>query len=144
MSLESITKTIAQIVAGDAASAKASKNRGWIVGHFMPDGTLAHNTEMEIKLWHYDEDPNYGLKVFTGTEFIVVEKGTLLIELEIPSVIAGELPHKHGITLRGASREWAIIPPNCTKRAIVIQAPAWGVTVRWPSAPGVNKVLTKG
>ena len=81
MSLESITQTIR----GSAASANSSIRKGWLVGHFMPEGTIAYCKDLEIKSWHYDKDPNYGLKVFMGTEFISVEHGTIQIEFEKPS-----------------------------------------------------------
>ncbi len=132
-----------KIITGDAATSNASATKGWFVGHFMPKETLAHSKEMEIKTWHYDEDPNYGWKIFYGTEFIIVEKGVLRIGVEIPSEVRGADPTQLFITLDGEKREWVIIPPGYTKNVAVKEAPTWGVTVRWPSAPGVNEVVGK-
>ena len=129
---------IQQLIVGNAAEAAASKTKGWVTGHFIPEG-LGHTGDFEIKLWHYDAQPDYGIKVFGGTEFIIVEKGVLTLKLEVPDGDGTFIPRT--IELRGLTQDYVILPPGCKKEVIVAEAPSWGVTVRWPSVPGTNKVI---
>lgn len=123
-----------EIVLGNAVEAAASQTNGWVVGHFIPEG-LGHTNDFEIKIWHYDSQPNYPPKILGGTEFIIVEKGTLVLELEIPDGQGGFIPRR--IELKSSIRDYIIIPPGCKKRVVVAEAPSLGITVRWPSAPGI-------
>ena len=127
-----------EIVIGNAAEALASSASGWVIGHFMKEA-ITHNEEFEIKIWHYDSQPDYGKKEFKGTEFIIVEKGGLRLELEIPDG-QGVFSSRH-VELKASTRDYIVIPPNCRKRVVVTEAPAYGITVRWPSGPGVNVVI---
>ena len=127
-----------KIVIGNAAEVAASSTKGWVTGHFMPEG-LGQTGDFEIKFWRYDEQPDYGLKIFAGTEFVIVEKGVLTLKLEVPDGDGTFMPRT--IELRGLTRDYVILPPGCRKEVIVTEAPSWGVTVRWPSSPGTNKVL---
>lgn len=127
-----------QLVIGNAADANASATKGWVVGHFMPEG-LGQTGDFEIKIWHYNEPLNYGQKVFDGTEFFIVEAGSLRAELDIPDG-SGGFSHRE-VKLNGATRDYIIIPPNCIKRVVATKTPSYGVTVRWPSAPGNNVVI---
>ena len=123
------------IVVGNATQTLGLETKGWVVGH-MQHGP-AYTPHFEIKIWHYDSQPNYGWKRFMGTEFIIVEGGMLTVELEIED--GDDVPAGKKFELKGSTREYIIIsPPNCKKRVLVTEAPAYGVTVRWPSAPGMN------
>ncbi len=122
------------IIVGNGAQAKISSHSGWVVGHFMKEA-LAYNTDLEIKVWEYSAPPEYGLKRFGGTEFIIVERGALRLEVIPP----GEKEPRM-IDLEGDWRDYTILPPNCQKRVIVTRAPAAGLCVRWPSADGLNQV----
>lgn len=124
------------IVVGDAAQALGSRTRGWIIGH-MQHG-LTHSPHFEIKAWRYDRQPDYGQKVFLGVEFIIVEGGVLTIELV--KCDSDDVPAERKFELNGSTRQYIIIPPNYKKVVWVTEAPAYGLTVRWPSAPGMNVV----
>lgn len=73
----------AGVLLGTASEANGSSTKGWVVGHFMPDG-LGRQSGLEVKLWHYNRDLDYPPKEFDGTEFIVVYGGTLRIEAVLP------------------------------------------------------------
>ena len=122
-------------IIGSAKSAGESKTKGWVVGH-MHEG-LAGTSELEVKLWHYDGPFDYGRKTFQGTELITIYGGILKVELDLPS---GE---KKEVFLRGSNHEYLILPPGTTKRVIVLEAPAFGDCIRWPSAPGASQVVEK-
>ena len=127
------------IVRGSSQEANVSSlMKGWVVGH-MHEG-LTHTREFEIKHWHYDRPFEYGKKRFDGTEFIVIYGGILRFETEW-KVEHGTETAIH--ILKGNHKEYIIFPPGITKTVIVVEAPAFGVTVRWPSAPGVNQVVQK-
>lgn len=117
---------------GTAAGANASLTQGWVVGHF-GEG-LGKSDDVEIKLWRYDANPDYGLKRFDGTEFIYIQSGRLRIETVINGTPGME-------ELDSAKEEYIILPPGTVKRVIALQVPAFGVTVRWPSKPAGNKIL---
>ncbi len=120
-------------VRGTAAEANASLQKGWVVGHFMPPG-VSQSDDFEVKLWHYDENPDYPFKEFDGTELIIIYGGMLEIEIEESEVFTQ-------VVLDGTDHEYVILAPGTKKQVRVLQAPAFGVTVRWPSSDGRNKVL---
>ncbi len=91
---------------------------------------------VEIKTWHYDKDPSYGWKSFTGTEVICIEAGSLEIDIEFP----GE--ERKVITLQGSCRDYVIIPPGQQKRVRVTQTPAYGICIRWPSGSGNQRKIS--
>lgn len=122
-----------QVIHGTAAEANESKTNGWVVGHFMPPG-LVQSDEFEIKLWHYDGNSDYPMKEFGGTEFIIIYGGVLRIYILTNGM-------SRNVYLRGDGHEYVVLPPGTTKQVFVMKAPAFGVTVRWPSGPGVSKVL---
>jgi len=43
---------ILKVITGNARQLNLSDTKGWAVGH-MQEG-LAHTTDLEIKVWHYD------------------------------------------------------------------------------------------
>ncbi|HEY4510222.1 MAG TPA: hypothetical protein VJJ73_00100 [Candidatus Paceibacterota bacterium] len=107
-------------------------HRGWTVGH-MHTG-LAGTTAFEVKQWRYDDPIDYGWKKFLGTEYIVIYQGVLEIQL----VLDGD---KETVTLRGSCQDYVIFSPGVTKKVVVLETPAFGVTVRWPSSLGLNEVV---
>ena len=126
-----------QIIRGNARNANASQSKGWVVGHFISKG-LCSSGGLEIKIWHYDGPIEYGVKTFKGTEFFIVERGALRVELDIPDGDGSFTSTQ--VVLKGNTRDYIVIPPNCKKRIVVLDAPSFGVTVRWPSAPGINQL----
>jgi hypothetical protein len=114
-------------VQGTAATANASPTRGWIAGHFAIG--IAQTTELEIKLWHYDRSPTYPQKAFAGVECIIVEHGVL----QLDAVLANGTSDT--FVLDGAVRSYVILPAGTLKTVKVLEVPAFGVTVRWPSSP---------
>ena len=122
------------IIHGTMSEINESDFRGWVVGH-MHDG-IANTNDLEIKLWHYAENPSYPTKKFSGTEVVIIFEGIIVFHFEKDGVISTE-------ELVGANREYIIIEPEVTKRVVVKDAPASGVAVRWPSGPGVNQVISQ-
>lgn len=129
-------------VRGNSKDANASDfMKGWVAGHMhtKEGGTpLTGSLEFEIKLWHYPGPIDYGKKSFGGTEFVVIYGGVLRFELE--QEMDGKI-EKEVVVIHGEHHEYVIFPSGIKKTVVVVEAPAFGVTVRWPSKPGVNKVL---
>jgi len=125
-------ETGSRLLCGNAVEANASKTKGWVVGH-MHDG-LGKYEGAEVKLWRYEGPIDYGMKIFSGTEFIVIYGGEL-------SIAVRHRDESREIVLRAEMQDYVILPPGTVKSVKVIRAPAFGVTVRWPSAPDRNKVL---
>ena len=113
---------------------------GWVVGH-MHNG-LRHSPHFEIKQWRYDGPIDYGKKMFGGEgEYVIIFGGILRFDME--REIDGKLQTLQSLFLNGALREYVILPPGITKTVVVAEAPAYGVTVRWPSRPELNQVVHK-
>ena len=123
---------IKDIIRGTTKEANNSSfMKGWVVGH-MHEGIVG-TPEFEVKLWHYSGPIDYGVKTFGGTELIVVYGGRQKF------IIEDEIGEKATITL--CEGEYLVFPPGIKKEVVVETWPAFGVCVRWPSGPGVNKVL---
>jgi len=122
------------VIRGTAAEANASQTDGWVVGHFMPPG-LGQRKDVEVKLWHYDVQPHYPVKVFGGTEFIVIYRGQIRIDIVLPD------GKEESCVLNGDRQDFVIFPPGTKKKVTTEAVPAFGVTVRWPSAPELNQVI---
>lgn len=123
-SLQRTERSMSEIVRGTAAVANASERRGWVMGPFFD--TLTETAPFEVKLWHYDEQPNYLWKKYGGKELIVIYGGVLIIDIREDIGIS-----KDTITLVGLKHDYVILPPAITKMVTVVQAPAFGVTVRY-------------
>ena len=121
-----------EVKTGRVGESVVSATHGWVVGH-MQSG-LGQTTAVEVKLWRYDSQPDYPRKAFHGTEFIVIYGGVLRISLEKD----GEC---QDIILRGENQDYVVLGPGITKQVFVFKAPAFGVTVRWPSDPNLNQVF---
>ena len=122
-------------IVGCGKQARASKTRGWVVGHMMPDGHTGQTTGLEIKLWRYDSQPDYPPKRWNGHEFITVYRGVLKIRFSE----SGSEELTREVTLR--TGEYILFPPGVVKRVFAVKTPVWGDTIRWPSGPGVSTIL---
>ena len=120
-----------EIKTGRVGESAIFATHGWAVGH-MQSG-LGQTTAVEVKLWRYDSQPDYPKKVFRGTEFIVIYGGVLKISLEKD----GEAKE---IFLNGSNQDYVVLEPGIAKQVFVVTAPAFGVTVRWPSDPNLNEI----
>ena len=110
---------------GNAAT-DGSVNQGWLLGHFMPEGTPLHSTAVEIKwgthvrgerraAWAVDE---------TRTALLVLIRGGFHIELRDRTVVLNE-PGDYVVWGVGQDHNWL-----ATEDDTVV------LTVRWPSLPG--------
>jgi hypothetical protein len=106
---------------------------GWVVGHFKSPG-LAQTSHVEIKMWRYEGPINYGEKKFAGTEWFSVEGGALRVIVKVGDEV-------RTYDLYSKERGNILLPPGTVKTVEVLQFPAWGVTVRWPSAPENNQIV---
>lgn len=116
-----------KIVRGNAAEANASERRGWVMGPFFSHDFLAHDPTHETKLWRYDTNPEYGVKGYHGTEFIVIYGGRLRL------TVFFEDGKREEYVLEGATHDYIILPPH-RKHVSAEVCPAFGVTVRWHTA----------
>lgn len=116
--------SVKDVICATAAEANQSYRRGWVIGPFFPDGSLEYDHDHEVKLWHYDSNPEYGVKEFLGTEFIVAYGGRIRIEADFPDGTKAEY------VLDGATHDYILLPPH-KKSVIAEECPAFGVTVRW-------------
>ena len=112
-----------EIVLGTSAQANASVRNGWVIGPFMPENSLAHMQGVEVKHWHYDDQPDYPPKTFNGKEYIAIFGGELKMDVVIDGVSTE-------VRLVGSKHQYVILPPH-SKQVFVVQAPAFGITVRW-------------
>ncbi|MGH9045971.1 MAG: signal peptidase I [Acidimicrobiales bacterium] len=111
------------ICAGNA-EADTAGNRGWLLGHFMPDGDVRHSDDVEVK-WAIhpqgDERPQWvaGEK---RSALILLISGRFRVELPGRTVLLA----KQGdyVVFHGISHSWY------AEEASVV------VAVRWPSVPG--------
>ncbi len=108
---------------------------GWVAGHMIPERCLTGTSALEIKLWNYPEAINYGKKAFGGTEFVVIYGGKIRFWL-------GKDGQREFVDLDGEKHEYIAIAPGVIKEVEVLEFPAFGVTIRWPSAPGINQVIS--
>jgi hypothetical protein len=129
------------IIRGNSQKANLDRfMKGWVVGHMHGD-EVNGTPEIEVKLWHYEGPIDYGKKQFGGTELVVVYGGRLTFNTE--TVVDGKVTAETFTVGSKDEHEYIIFPPGTTKEVVVENAPAFGVTVRWPSGPGVNQVLVK-
>lgn len=112
------------VIRGTAAQVNASERRGWVMGPFMPQESLAHDATHETKLWRYDTDPEYGIKGYQGTELIVVYGGRIHLRVFFDDGTEGEY------LLDGAAHDYVILPPH-RKIVTAVDCPAFGVCVRY-------------
>jgi hypothetical protein len=113
------------VVRGTAALANESERKGWIMGPFItPITSVEFDGTHEVKLWHYDTTPEYGVKGFHGNELIVIYGGRLRLKVFFSDGV------EHEYVLEGKSHDYIILPPH-RKEVIPEECPAFGVTVRY-------------
>src|ERR1022692_5301243 len=113
----------ASVYTGNAA-ADAPANRGWLLGHFMPEQDVRHSEDVEIK-WGVHPRGDRRAQWVTGeqrTAMIVLVNGRFRIELPERSVLLAE-PGDY-VVFRGVDHSW--MPEE---ESVVLG-------VRWPSIPG--------
>lgn len=102
----------------------ANPFRGWLLGHFVPEG-LRHSDAVEVKWGTYAA--GFGESDWTacqtGTSLVVLASGRHEIELPQQVVIL-EQPGDYLIWGPGVPRRWRALE-DCVV-----------MTVRWPSIPG--------
>ena len=132
----------ATIYTGSAAQ-DAPRNRGWLLGHFMPDDDLRHSKEVEIK-WGVHPRGDQRADWVTGetrTALIILVSGRFRIEFRDRSVVLGQ--QGDYVVFTGVDHSWF------AEEDSVI------VGIRWPSIPGYavqeeqpaqlgHKVLVRG
>lgn len=101
----------------------------WVVGHFIGQERHLVSRVVELKHWSYTGSMRYPPKRFMGkSEIITVEKGALRFNFdEIGSLIV-------------SAGEYIILTRGVEKVVEVRNAPARGLTLRWPSVPDINQV----
>lgn len=102
--------------------------RGWLLGHFMPDGDPRHSDAVEIK-WgvHPAGEQRPGWVADDPRSILsVLISGRFRIDLPDRSVVLA----KQGdyVVFRGANHTW-----QAEEESVV-------VSVRWPSLPGYDQV----
>lgn len=105
-----------------------SSTKGWICGHFMPDGSIQKNSEMEIKY----EILNPGATSLPHYHPIGIEV-CLVITGKIKLNIEGE-----EVTLTNG--DFVYMPKDITESLVEVYEPSIVVYARTPSVPN-NKVV---
>lgn len=101
-------------------------NQGWLLGHFMPPGSLLHSTEVEVKwgVHHPGERRGAWATAETRTALLVLIRGSFDIELRDRTVVLRE-PGDYVVWGPGEDHSWQAGDVE----TVVL-------TVRWPSLPG--------
>lgn len=103
----------------------------WTIGYFLGQknayNPLLTTTACELKRWRYNGPINYPPAIFGGEcEFITVEQGMIAITFRSRDMSAS--------TTKMIGRgEYCAIGSNIEKIVRVVEAPTWGLTLRWPS-----------
>lgn len=112
----------------------------WVIGHFLGQkneyNPLLTTTACELKRWRYNGRINYSPAIFGGEcEFITVEGGMIALTLRERN--------KNAPTTKMIGRgEYCAIGSNIEKIVHVVEAPAWGLTLRWPSYRNIQMRIT--
>lgn len=107
------------------AGADAPLDRGWLLGHFKPEGDARRSEDVEIKWGIHpkgDERPEWvvGEK---RTALLILIKGRFRVELPGRSVLLSE-QGDYVVWGHGVDHSW-----HAEEESVVL-------TVRWPSIPG--------
>jgi hypothetical protein len=112
-----------KIYVGNAA-ADAPLNRGWLLGHFMPEGDARHSDEVEVKWGVHpkgDERAQW-VTVERRTALIMLISGRFRVDLpdrSVPLARPGDYVVFHGVGHSWLAQEESVV-----------------LAVRWPSVPG--------
>jgi mannose-6-phosphate isomerase-like protein (cupin superfamily) len=112
-----------QIYVGNAA-ADAPAGRGWLLGHFQPDGDPRRSDDVEIK-WAIHPRGDRRAQWVTGEQrsaALILISGRFRVELPGRSVLLAE--QGDYVVFHGVSHSW-----HAEEASVV-------VAVRWPSLPG--------
>ncbi|GAB2864092.1 hypothetical protein GCM10022221_75210 [Actinocorallia aurea] len=107
------------------AGVDAPAERGWLMGHFMPEGDARHSTDVEIK-WGVHEPGDERAEWVRGesrTALLVLISGRFRVEVPGRSVLL-EKQGDYIVWGKGVDHSWV------AEEASVV------LTVRWPSVPG--------
>jgi hypothetical protein len=106
------------------AGADGAVNRGWLLGHFMPDGDIRHSQDVEIKWGVHPQGEERAQWVTTEerTSLHVLISGRFRIEVPGDSILlAGPGDY---VVLHQIGHSW-----RAEEDSVLL-------TVRWPSVPG--------
>jgi hypothetical protein len=106
------------------AAVDGPANRGWLLGHFMPEGDLRRSDAVEVK-WGIHPPGDERAQWVTGerrTGLHVLISGRFRIELPGRSILL-QRPGDY-VVLSGVGHSW-----RAEEESVVL-------TVRWPSVPG--------
>jgi hypothetical protein len=107
-----------------SASQDALDNRGWLLGHFMPDEDLRHSTDVEVKWGAHprgDERAKW-VTAETRTALIVLVSGRFRLNFRDRSVLLAD--QGDYVVFSGVDHSW-----YAEEESIILG-------VRWPSIPG--------
>jgi hypothetical protein len=107
-----------------SAPKDAEDNRGWLLGHFMPDGDLRHSTDVEIKWGAHprgDERATW-VTAETRTALIVLVRGRFRLDFRDRTVLLAE--QGDYVVFSGVDHSW-----YAEEESVILG-------VRWPSIPG--------
>lgn len=113
----------ATIYSGSALK-DAQDNRGWLLGHFMPDEDVRHSTDVEIKWGAHpcgDERATW-VTAETRTALIVLVSGRFRLNFRDRTVLLAE--QGDYVVFSGVDHSW-----YAEEESIILG-------VRWPSIPG--------
>jgi hypothetical protein len=115
---------MAQNVYVGHAGADAPVNRGWLLGHFIPEGDIRRSTDVEIK-WGAHPRGDQRAQWVTGetrTAMIILVSGRFRIDLPDRSVLL----QRQGdyVVFDGVDHSW-----YAEEESVILG-------VRWPSVPG--------
>ena len=101
-------------------------NQGWLLGHFMPPGTLLHSEDVEVKWGVHPAGERRAAwaTAETRTALLVLIRGSFDIELRDRTVLLRE-PGDYVVWGPGEDHSW---------QAGAVETVV--LTVRWPSLPG--------
>jgi hypothetical protein len=108
------------------AGPDGAANQGWLLGHFMPPGSLLHSTDVEVK-WGVHPKGQRRAAWATGetrTALLVLVRGGFHVDLRDRTVVLSE-PGDYVVWGAGEDHSWL-----ATAEDTVV------LTVRWPSRPG--------
>jgi len=108
---------------GNAAE-ESHGRRGWLVGHFIPDGDVRHSSEVEIK-WgehHAGEQRESWQGDEARTTVLLLIEGRFRIDLSVATHVLTR-PGDYAMWGPGIGHSW-----QAEKDSVVL-------TIRWPSVP---------
>jgi hypothetical protein len=107
-----------------SAPRDAEEYRGWVLGHFMPQGDIRHSTDVEIK-WGVHPRGDQRAEWVTAevrTALIVLVTGRFRIDFRDQSVVLAA--QGDYVVFQGVDHSWF-----AEEESVI-------VGVRWPSVPG--------